>query len=103
MVSRRQNLIAELGILEVDLDRKLGSMLPPLRRSSGVIVGALVADGPYWKTLFQPGDAIYRVNRTAVHSLSDLRSAMAAVEPGHPVVVQLERQGQMVFVPFELD
>ncbi len=103
MMSRRQNLIAELGILGLDLDRKLGSMLPPLRRSSGVIVAALVVDGPYWKTLFQSGDAIYGVNGTPVHSLSDLRSAMAAVEPAHPVVVQLERRGQMVFVPFELE
>ncbi len=103
MVSGGENLIPQLGIMGLDLDREMRSMVPGLRRSSGVVVAALVADGPYWKALFQPGDAIYGVNGTAVHSLRGLRAAMVALDQGEPAVVQLERQGRMLFLPFELE
>ncbi len=103
LVSGGENLIPQLGIMGLDLNREMRSMVPGLRRSSGVVVAALVADGPYWKVLFQPGDAIYAVNGTAVHSLRDLRAALVALDQGEPVVVQLERRGRMLFIPFELE
>jgi S1-C subfamily serine protease len=92
-----------LGILAIGLNRDLAKMLPRLRRSSGVVVAALIADGPYWKAEFQPGDVIYAVNRTPVGDIEDLRRALATLEPGHAVAVQLERQGQLRFVAFQFE
>ena len=103
MVSREQNLVPELGILGLDLNRELHTMIPGLRHTSGVIVCALVADGPYWKTLFQPGDAIYGINSAAVHSLSDLREALRILQEGGSAVVQLEREGRIQFIPFQVE
>ncbi len=102
-VSRERNLVPRLGILAIGLNRDLAKMLPPLRRSSGVIVAALVADGPYWKTEFQPGDVIHAVNRTPVGDLPDLRKALEPVQPGDAVAVQIERDGEMFFATFELE
>jgi S1-C subfamily serine protease len=35
--------------------------------------------------------------------LADLRDAVAGLKDGDPVVVQVERQGQLMFIAFEVD
>jgi serine protease Do len=103
MVTRQENLVSQLGILAIDLTEKLKARLPPLRKPSGVLVAALVADGPYWKTLFEPGDVIYSVNRKPTRWLDELRDALANRMPGDPVVVQLERRSRLLYVTFEME
>ena len=52
---------------------------------------------------FLPGDIIHAVNRSFVLRLADLRDAVAGLKGGDPVVVQIERQGQLMFIAFEVD
>ena len=40
LVTRDQNMIQKLGILGIELNREIREMLPPLRRSAGVVVAA---------------------------------------------------------------
>ena len=103
MVTRQENLVPRLGVLGIDLTEKLRETLPPLRKTSGVLVAALVADGPYWKTLFEPGDVIYSVNQKPARRLSELRDALASLTPGDPVVVQVERRSELLYVTFEME
>jgi serine protease Do len=103
MVSRERNLVPQLGILAIGWNRDLDKMLPPLRRPGGVIVAALVADGPYWKAEFQPGDVIHAVNRTPVGDLPDLRKALDPIQPGDALAVQIERDGEMLFTVFQFE
>ena len=103
LVSRERNLIPQLGILAIGWTRDLAKILPPLRRPGGVIVAALVADGPYWKTEFQTGDVIHAVNRTPVGDLPDLRKALEAIQPGDALAVQIERDGEMFFAVFQFE
>ena len=46
MVTRDQNMIGKLGILGTELNQEIREMLPPLRRSAGVVVAARLAEGP---------------------------------------------------------
>jgi serine protease Do len=103
LVTREQHLIEALGLLGISLDRRLGEMLPRLRHSAGVVVAARVAQGPYWNAQFEPGDVIYRVNRTPTPDLPALRKALEDLSEGDAVVAQLERQGRMVFVSFQIE
>ncbi len=103
MASRGQNTIAQLGILGVSLNRDVADMLPPLRRSAGVVVTARLAEGPYWSWLFQPGDVIYAVNQKPIPGLPKLRAALNELREGVAVVVQIERHGRLMFVSFELE
>ncbi|MEX2304114.1 MAG: trypsin-like peptidase domain-containing protein [Bryobacterales bacterium] len=103
LVSRAQNLIPQLGVLAIGVNRDLAKMLPPLRRPGGVIVAAIVADGPYWKAEFQTGDVIHAVNRTPVGDLPDLRKALEPLKPGDPVAVQIERDGELSFAVFQFE
>jgi S1-C subfamily serine protease len=48
----------------------------------------------------QTGDVIHGLNGTAVTTLSDLRDRMGKFAPGDPVVMWIERFGQLIYVSF---
>ena len=98
-----QSLVRRLGILGVDLNEQLRSMFSGLRISSGVVVIARAADliGP--ETGLKTGDLIHSVNKTSVDSLNTLRTALRGLKPNAPVVLQVERDGQLQWLPFEME
>jgi S1-C subfamily serine protease len=50
-----------------------------------------------------PGDVIYTVNRTKVASVEELKTALAALKPAQPSVLQVERLGQLIYISFQTD
>lgn len=101
-VNSRDNLVARLGILAVNLDDQVRSMIGTLRDPSGVIVVARVADSIGADTGLETGDIIHNVNRTPVDSLSSLRAALADIKPHDPVVLQVERAGGFQWLAFDM-
>src|SRR5262249_11395246 len=103
-VDPRENLVPRLGILGVTLDPVLAEMVPAVRVRSGVVVVATVAgaidaqDGG-----LSSGDIVYSVNRTRVNCVSELRTAVDALKDGDPVVLQLERHGELVYLAFTVE
>jgi serine protease Do len=95
--------VRRLGILAVDLNDQLRSIAGNLRISSGVVVIARAVDliGP--ETGLKTGDVIHSVNTTPVNSLDSLRAVLDALKPSAPVVLQVERQGQLQWLAFEMD
>ena len=103
MVRPDQNLVPQLGILGIDLDNDLTRMFAGLRRSRGVIVAARAREAQPWQGQgLLPGDVIYSVNRLDVSSLTELKAAIARYYPGDPIVLQVERQGELTYVTLEV-
>jgi len=98
-----KGLVSRLGILGVDVSDKLRGILPPLRIGSGVVVAARTREGTNTDIGLQPGDVIHAVNRTPIDLLEALRQAIQALQPGDPVVIQVERQGRLVYLAFEIE
>ena len=100
----RSNLVPRLGVLGVDVDRRIAAMLPGLRMPSGIVVVSTVAGAidPREGGL-APGDVIHAINGNAVQSLSELRASLDQLEPGDPVVLQLERRGEFMFLAFTIE
>jgi serine protease Do len=98
-----QSLVPRLGILAVELNEQLRSLAGNLRIASGVIVIARAADliGP--ETGLKSADIIHSVNTTPVDSLDSLRSALQGLKPAAPVVLQVERDGQLQWLAFEME
>jgi serine protease Do len=98
-----QSLVARLGILAVDLNEQLRSLFSNVRISSGVVVIARAADliGP--ETGLKTGDVIHSVNKTPVDSLDSLRAALNGLKPSGPVVLQVERDGQLQWLAFDME
>lgn len=103
-VDPRQNLVAPLGILGVDLDRRIAEIIPVLRVRSGVVVASTVAGAlDAQEGGLVAGDVIYAVNRTPVEGLTELRAALAKLKTGDSVVLQLERRGELMYLAFTVE
>ena len=103
MVSREKNLVARLGILALDIDEKIAELLPPLRKPAGVVVAGRVAFAPYIEENLLPGDLVVSLNGEAVQDVAALRAMLKKLSSGSPVVLQVQRFGQLRFLAFELD
>ncbi len=100
MVTPERNLIPRLGVLALELDDELRRAAGPLRRSDGVLVAARAA-GSDASSELRPADVIYAANGVSVLGLAELRSAVAHVAPGQPLVLHVEREGRLVYVVIE--
>ncbi len=97
----RENMVPRLGILALTLDRKIAEMIPVVRVASGVVVVSTVAGAiDAREGGLAVGDVIYAVNRSHVDGLATLRAALDGLKPGSPVVLHLERRGQLMYLVF---
>lgn len=104
VVDPQKNLIEKLGVLGVNVSTDaLQSLLPDLRIKTGVVIVARTAYGSIVDVGLQPGDVIHAVNATPVIALDDLRSNLAKLKSGDAVVLQIERNGTMDYLPFEME
>ncbi|HEX9204043.1 MAG TPA: PDZ domain-containing protein, partial [Vicinamibacteria bacterium] len=103
MVNPDANLVRGLGILALDLDEALMKLLSPTRAKAGVVVAVNTGEGPLWPEAPQPGDVIYALNKELVGSVEALRSALGKLKPGDPVVLLVERQGELQYLAAELE
>lgn len=103
MVNPDDNLVAKLGILAIELSDKLSGMLPELRHSYGLVVAARSANAPYSGGALEPGDVIYEINHTPTTSVKLLRDALDAMKSGDDAVLQVERQGRLLYIGIELE
>jgi serine protease Do len=104
MVHPDRNLVPQLGILGIDLDRGMAPFFSGLRRASGVIVAARAIEAtPLDGEGLKPGDVIYSVNRLDVSSLAELKASIARYRPGDPVVIQVERDRTLRYVTLEMN
>jgi serine protease Do len=104
LVDPDKSLIARLGILGVDVTDANAGLASGLRVPSGVIVAGRTKDeADSADTGLMTADTIHGVNRNPVTSVESLRGALEGLKPRSPVVLQIERNGQFVFLAFELD
>ena len=103
LVRPEDNLIAQFGILGLNITPQIAAMLPALRKNEGVVVAARSAGTPGWRDSFIAGDVICQVNSQPVKNLDELKAALKNFRPGDAVVVQVQRGGQMHYIAFELD
>jgi serine protease Do len=103
MVDPAKNLVPKLGILGIDIDRTIAEMLPELRKKYGVVVAAVAGDSPYSGDALKPGDVIYALNTQPVTTVAALRMGLDQVKDTDPVVLQVEREGQLLYVTLEIE
>ena len=103
LVDANKGLVEKLGIVGVEIDSKVAGLLPEVRIASGVIVAARAE---VWRGInvpLTPGDIIHAINDSVVWSLADLRGALDGLKPGSGVALQVERDGRLMFVAFQLE
>ena len=89
--------VSKLGILGVDLDDTTGALVSGLRIPSGVLVTARRAESDADNPLMT-GDVVHTCNTITVRSLDGLRVLLDGLVPGSQLVLQIERDGRLMFV-----
>jgi serine protease Do len=90
-----------LGIIGIDLTPAIAQLLPSLRRKSGVVVVRPTADAPYSQQgALESGDVIHSLNGRDIANIDGAKAALAAVKIGSAVVLQVEREGSLLYVAF---
>jgi S1-C subfamily serine protease len=97
-----KNLVQPLGILGIEIDRKIAAMAKGLRDAYGIIVAAKAA-GATSEVPLAVGDVIRNLNGKQMTSLEMLRSNLRALASGSPVTLQIQRDGRLMYVSFTLD
>lgn len=98
----RRNLVPELGILAIDISRRVEEMLPALRKRFGVLVAANSADAVTESGVLLPGDVIFAVNGVEVTGLSSLRAVLAGLADGAVAVLHLQRGPRLRYMTFTI-
>jgi serine protease Do len=95
------NIIPKLGIVGIQITDSVAQLIPSTRVPGGILVTALTAGGNASLFGLEAGDVLHFLNRTPLTSLETLRKALSALKPGDPVVLSIERGGQLNYVAFE--
>jgi serine protease Do len=103
LLSIESQLIRRLGILAATLDANVNALMPALRKLSGVAVVGLAAEYAALNPGLQAMDVIYSINNQPVASVADLLTILNTKKPGDAVVLQVERQGTLSYLTFEID
>src|SRR5262245_32047875 len=102
MADPEKSLVTELGILGVEIDRRIAAAAKGLRDPYGIIVVARAA-GATSEVPLVPRDVIRSLNNKQTLTLQDLRDGVRALKPGAPVTLQIQREGRLMFVSFTLE
>ena len=103
MADPDKNLILKLGVVGIDVDSTVKEMIPDLRQASGVIVVARASGSREAETSLAVVDVIHALDGTVVIGMESLRLALDRLKPDSPVVLQIERDGRLMYLTLPAD
>jgi serine protease Do len=97
-----KNLVRPLGILGIEIDKKVAAMASDLRDPFGIIVAARSSDAT-GEIPLATGDVIRTLNGEPMTTLDRLRTTLAGLKPGAAVVLQIQRDEKLMYISFTLE
>jgi serine protease Do len=99
LVKPEANQVPKLGIVGIAITKDLAQALPETRKPFGVIVAARSGESEYsGQGGLKLGDVIYSLNNVPMATLDALRKALDDLKPTDPLVLQIERDGKLMFL-----
>jgi S1-C subfamily serine protease len=104
LVDLKNNQIPKLGILVLNIDDTVRSLLPSLRYSQGVVVAAQSSTGigSISTGLLRTGDIIYVLNDISMKNIADVKMFLEDFSSGETVIAHIERNGQLMYIQLEI-
>lgn len=99
-VTRKAELIPQLGVLAMDLPPAMLQRISGLRRPAGILVAARVA-GSEAENSLMAGDLIISLNGSDLPDLASLKAALGGLKTGSPAVLQIQREDRLMYLTFE--
>jgi serine protease Do len=99
----QKSLIRRLNIFVTDLNGSTTQLVHDTRSDSGIVVVAQGAGTNAVHTGLQTGDVIREIDRKPLQSAAQFQAEIRNIKSGDPVVLQIERNGKLQYLPFEMD
>ena len=99
VVDPAKNLIADIGIVGVEIDPRMDTAAAGLRDPFGIIVVARTASANADVPL-APRDIIRELNGKRMLTVENLRSALRDLPAGAPATLQIQRDANLMYVTF---
>jgi serine protease Do len=96
-------LVRKLNIFVADLDEKVRPLAHSSRGDSGILVVAQGGGSNPVNTGLETGDIIVAIARTPLQSSSQFLETVRPLRSGDAVVLQIERNGKLQYLAFEMD
>ncbi len=98
-----KSLVPQLGVLAVDITDQLRAAIGTQRISGGVVVVGRAANLIVSDSGLQTGDIIHSLNTRQIDSVEVLRNVVRDLKLGAAVVLQIERDGGLQYLAFEME
>jgi serine protease Do len=98
-----ENTVPQLGIVALGITGPVLRAIPDLRRPAGVVVAMRSSETLYSGPPLEVGDAIYEINRHVIANVAEARKMLDRMRPGDALVLLIERDGRLTYVPLELN
>lgn len=92
-----------LGVVAVDLKPEARDWLPDLRSAKGALVAARITGPVEGSSELETGDVVVGLNGSKVETAQGLKRALGALQAGAPVVLQVEREGRLFYLSFQME
>jgi len=103
LIDPKKDLIVSLGVFVIDLKHsQLGAALN-LRSETGVVVAGLLDGEPAVAADLSVGDVIRAINGAPLENTQQLQQTLSGLKPGDAVALEVERQGVLQYVAFEME
>ena len=99
----QKTLVRKLNVFVTDMDGKIEPLLHSTRSDTGVAVVAVTSGSNALDTGLETGDIIRAVDRTALQTTSQFETLVRNLRSGDPVVLQVERNGKLQYLAFEME
>jgi serine protease Do len=99
-----QRRVPVLGIAVLDLSPAVAQVLPSVRETKGAVIVQIGANAPVSQQgRLAPGDVVYALNGARIGGGEDLERAASALKPGSAGVLQIEREGNLMYFAFRVE
>ena len=98
-----KSLVSQLGVLAVDISDQLRTAIGTPRIAGGVIIVGRAANLIVADSGLQTGDIVHALNNKVIDSVETLRKTVRDLKSGAAVVLQIERDGGLQYLAFEME
>jgi serine protease Do len=98
-----KDLISRLGIVGLTISPENRQYLGDMRIPSGVYVASIVADQLAVDSGLSVGDVVHSLKGVEITNVESLRAEFGRLKPGEAATMQVERNGRLTYVTFEME
>src|SRR5512133_3586409 len=102
MIVPAKSIVPKLGIMGIEIDRRIAPALQDLRQAYGVVVAARSGESPYAGDSLQLGDVIVSVNGVTVTSIDALNRAIDQLRDSDPLVLYIQRGAGLRYLTLQI-